>query len=80
MGASSQVELWPWAVAAGFPAVLELCGSHVRQVPAELIAVCRRWEPGGWVLIRDAANEARPAEARGVVQPNRTLSLSGRYG
>jgi hypothetical protein len=79
MAASSQVELWPWAVAAGFPAVLELCGNHVRQVPAELIAVRRRWERGGWVLIRDAPNGARQ-EARGVAQPNRTLVLSGRYG
>ena len=78
--ASSQLELWPWAVAAGFPAVLELCGNHVRQVPAELIAVRRGWERGGWVLIRDAANEARQSDVRAVVQQNRTLSLSGRYG
>jgi len=78
--ASWQVELWPWAVAAGFPGVLELCGNHVRQVPAELIAVRRRWERGGWVLIRDAANEARRPGPRAMVQPNRTLSLSGRYG
>jgi len=32
------------------------------------------------VLIRDAANEARQSDVRAVVQQNRTLSLSGRYG
>jgi hypothetical protein len=49
-------------------------------VPEELIAVRRRWERGGWVLIRDAANEARQPGARAAVRQNRTLSLSGRYG
>jgi hypothetical protein len=49
-------------------------------VPGELIAVRRRWERGGWVLIRDAANEARQLGPRAAVQQNRTQSLSGRYG
>jgi hypothetical protein len=75
-----QVELVPAAVAAGFPGVLELCGSHVRLVPVDLIEVRRRWGRGGWVLVREAENEPRQAEVATVVQPNQTLEVSGHYG
>ena len=84
--ASWQVELTAAAIAAGLPGLLEVCGNHVRQVPAELVAVRRRWKPGGparrtgWVLARKPANGTGPKVPAPVVQPNATIALSGCYG
>jgi len=76
--ASWRLELTAAAVAEGFPAVLDLCGNHVRQVPAELVAVRRRWGRGGWVLAREApAVNGAPVT---MVRPNETIALSGYYG
>ena len=84
--AAWQVELTAAAVAAGLPGVLELCGNHVRQVPGELVAVRRRWEPGGparrtgWVLAREPATGTAPKVPAPVARPNPTIVLSGGYG
>jgi hypothetical protein len=76
--AAWQVELTAAAVATGLPGVLELCGKHVRQVPAELVSVRRLWQRGAWLLTReDPAVDGMPAP---MVQPNKTIALSGIYG
>lgn len=76
--ASWQIEMLVEAVAIGFPAVLQLCGNHVRQVPAEAVAARRRWEHGKWVLVRQGSPVQQGVPAP-VVQPNTTIVLSGRY-